>query len=174
MKQHIVAYVVLVLFGLGVGVGAGMQITKSKVDKSKVIIADLQSGIQESERISQGRIQNANAEVMRLSSELVQVKTELIQVKTELEQVRGVGGIEVEDSSPTEDTDVGITAAAATDNTQTTATTVYTVKEGDSFWKIAASQLGDGNRYKEIMKLNPNVSTNGYLAVGTKLKIPTR
>jgi nucleoid-associated protein YgaU len=61
------------------------------------------------------------------------------------------------------------------DNTQRTATTVYIVKEGDSLWEIAASQLGDGNRYKEIMKLNPNVSTDAKnLAVGTKLKMPTR
>lgn len=30
----------------------------------------------------------------------------------------------------------------------------YTVKSGDSWWSIAAAQLGDGSRYKELAKLN--------------------
>lgn len=160
MRQQIVTYVILVLFGLAVGIGAGMLITKSKVNKNKAIIADLQSRMQRSEMMSQERIQDADSKIMRLNSELT-------LVKTELEQVRGGN---VEKASPTENT-----AAAAIDNAQKTATKVYTVKEGDSLWEIAASQLGDGNRYKEIVKLNPNVSTDDKnLAVGTKLKIPTR
>lgn len=35
----------------------------------------------------------------------------------------------------------------------------YTVKKGDSLWKIAAWYLGDGSRYKEIMTLNSLTST---------------
>ena len=30
----------------------------------------------------------------------------------------------------------------------------YTVKAGDSLWRIAAQQLGNGARYKEIKTLN--------------------
>ncbi|MDR2654763.1 MAG: LysM peptidoglycan-binding domain-containing protein [Oscillospiraceae bacterium] len=30
----------------------------------------------------------------------------------------------------------------------------YTVQPGDSFWKIAAEQLGNGNRYKELEEFN--------------------
>ena len=44
----------------------------------------------------------------------------------------------------------------------TTATSgyeTYTVKKGDSLWKIAARYLGDGSRYKEIMTLNSLTST---------------
>jgi nucleoid-associated protein YgaU len=166
MRQQIVICVIIALLGVGVGVGGGVLITKSKVDKSKAIIADLQSRMQKSEMISQERIQNADAEMMRLNSELMRVKTELDRVKS--------GGGEVAKTSPAENAGVKITSATAMDNTQKTAMTVYIVKEGDSLWKIAASQLGDGNRYKEIMKLNPNVSTNKNLVVGTKLKIPTR
>jgi nucleoid-associated protein YgaU len=67
------------------------------------------------------------------------------------------------------------TAAASDDNSIPGTAKLYTVKEGDSLWDIAASQLGDANRYKEIIKLNPDVSPDGKnLAVGTKLKIPTR
>ncbi len=35
----------------------------------------------------------------------------------------------------------------------------YEVKEGDTLWKIAQAQLGDGNRYREIMELNGMTST---------------
>lgn len=31
---------------------------------------------------------------------------------------------------------------------------IYTVKKGDTLWDIAAKYLGDGNKYKEIKKLN--------------------
>ena len=167
MRQQIVVYVIISLFGLGIGVGSGVLITKSKVDKNKAIIADLQSRMQKSEMISQERIQNADAKIVRLNSELT-------QAKTELEQVKNRGG-EVAITNPAENTGVKDMAAVAMDNTQSTATTVYIVKDGDSFWKIAASQLGDANRYKEIIKLNPNISTNDKnLAVGMKLKMPTR
>ncbi|MGD1042446.1 MAG: LysM peptidoglycan-binding domain-containing protein [Sedimentisphaerales bacterium] len=52
---------------------------------------------------------------------------------------------------------------------------VYVVKEGDSLWKIAASQLGDGNRYKDIVKLNSDIlSSEDDIAVGMQLKMPTK
>lgn len=47
---------------------------------------------------------------------------------------------------------------------------VYTVKSGDSLWKIAQSKLGNGNRYKEIMTLNGLKSTT--IHKGTVLKLP--
>jgi nucleoid-associated protein YgaU len=52
---------------------------------------------------------------------------------------------------------------------------VYVVKEGDSLWKIAASQLGDGNRYKDIVKLNSDVlSSEDDIAAGMQLKMPAK
>ena len=48
--------------------------------------------------------------------------------------------------------------------------TMYTVKKGDSLWKIAKAQLGSGNRYKEIMTASG--IKNDLLTVGQKLKIP--
>jgi nucleoid-associated protein YgaU len=50
-------------------------------------------------------------------------------------------------------------------------TRYYTVKEGDSLWKIAAEQLGDGNRYPELAKLN-KLADEDLLVVGTRLKLP--
>jgi LysM repeat protein len=53
----------------------------------------------------------------------------------------------------------------------TTATYItYTVKKGDSLWKIASKLLGNGNKYKQIQSAN---NINGTLIrVGQKLKIP--
>lgn len=48
--------------------------------------------------------------------------------------------------------------------------TLYTVKSGDSLWRIAREQLGAGNRYKEIMTLNGLKDT--LIHVGKQLKIP--
>lgn len=51
----------------------------------------------------------------------------------------------------------------------------YTVREGDSLWKIAAEQLGDGSRYLEVAKLNDDVlSDEDSLTVGMTLKMPPR
>ena len=51
----------------------------------------------------------------------------------------------------------------------------YVVREGDSLWQIAAEQLGDGSRYKEINKLNGDILENeDTLAVGMRLRMPPR
>jgi LysM repeat protein len=46
----------------------------------------------------------------------------------------------------------------------------YTVKKGDSLWAIAARELGSGNRYPEIKKLNG--LTSDVIYAGQVLKIP--
>ncbi len=48
---------------------------------------------------------------------------------------------------------------------------IYTVVHGDTLWAIAKTQLGSGNRYPEIVKLNA-LKTN-VLYTGQKLKLPT-
>ncbi|MHC4155152.1 MAG: LysM peptidoglycan-binding domain-containing protein [Planctomycetota bacterium] len=51
----------------------------------------------------------------------------------------------------------------------------YVVKEGDNLWKIAAHELGDGSRYKEIFRLNVDKLANEHEVVaGTSLKLPAR
>lgn len=52
---------------------------------------------------------------------------------------------------------------------------IYVVKEGDSLWRIAADHLGDGNRYKEIVKLNsPILSSEDDIQVDMELKLPAK
>lgn len=48
--------------------------------------------------------------------------------------------------------------------------TTYTVKKGDTLWRIAQKNLGKGNRYKEIKTLN-NLRSD-MIQIGQKLKIP--
>jgi LysM repeat protein len=50
----------------------------------------------------------------------------------------------------------------------------YTVKRGDSLWKIAEERLGDGTRYVELVALNQAVLDGrpGFLLPGTVLKVP--
>jgi nucleoid-associated protein YgaU len=58
--------------------------------------------------------------------------------------------------------------------TEETPTTTYTVKRGDSLWKIAEQQLGDGRRYDEIVSLNEVVlhGQPDFITPGTLLRIP--
>lgn len=52
----------------------------------------------------------------------------------------------------------------------TSGSRTYTVKRGDSLWAIAAGQLGNGSRYKEIKTLNG--LTNDTIHTGQILKLP--
>ena len=47
----------------------------------------------------------------------------------------------------------------------------YTVQKGDSLWRIAQNELGNGARYKEIVALN-KMSNPNSLAIGTVLLLP--
>ena len=50
--------------------------------------------------------------------------------------------------------------------------TTYTVKKGDNLWRIAQKLLGNGNRHKDIKRLNG--LTSDRLQVGQVLKIPMK
>ncbi len=47
----------------------------------------------------------------------------------------------------------------------------YKVRSGDSLWKIASRTLGDGERWRELEKLNPKINPNKLL-VGQVLRLP--
>ncbi len=48
----------------------------------------------------------------------------------------------------------------------------YTVQPGQSLWSIAAEKLGSGERYIEIIRLNPELSNPARLAPGVQIKLP--
>lgn len=49
--------------------------------------------------------------------------------------------------------------------------TLYEVKVGDSWWKIAAKKLGNGNKMAELAKFNGR-NTSSILRIGEQIKIP--
>src|SRR5207237_10705062 len=51
--------------------------------------------------------------------------------------------------------------------------TVVIVKPGDSLWKFAASRLGDGRRWQELLSLNPGLGDPKVLKVGSELVLHT-
>jgi len=53
---------------------------------------------------------------------------------------------------------------------QQAAFSLYTVKQGDTLWKIAKKHLGKGTKYKSIMEANGMKST--LIRVGQTIKIP--
>ena len=64
-----------------------------------------------------------------------------------------------------------LTGKAITPKTETGSKT-YTVKHGDTLWKIAERFLGKGSRYTEIVKLN-GLKSN-VLMSGQVLELPEK
>ncbi len=50
--------------------------------------------------------------------------------------------------------------------------TMVTVKAGDSLWKFAASRLGDGHRWQQLLSLNPGLRNPDLLEVGSQIVVP--
>ena len=49
---------------------------------------------------------------------------------------------------------------------------IVTVKPGDSLWKLAASRLGDGRRWRELLTRNPGLPNPDLLEVGSRIVVP--
>ena len=63
-------------------------------------------------------------------------------------------------------------STSSNNNTSTGAGKEYTIKEGDTLWTIAQSQLGNGADYQKILDAN-GMKESDSLKPGTKIKIPT-
>ncbi len=49
---------------------------------------------------------------------------------------------------------------------------VITVQPGDSLWKLAQKTLGRGNRYTELLAINPSVVNPSQIRAGAQLNLP--
>ncbi len=47
----------------------------------------------------------------------------------------------------------------------------YTIRKGDSFWKIAQREYGSGQRWVDIAQANPSLDPK-RLAIGTEIVLP--
>lgn len=73
---------------------------------------------------------------------------------------------------PTVEKDVKPDAAPQPAPTETAANS-YTVQSGDTLWKIAEEQLGDGNRFTDIFEANREIlDSPDHILPGQELKIP--
>jgi nucleoid-associated protein YgaU len=50
--------------------------------------------------------------------------------------------------------------------------TVITVQPGDSLWKIAAQNLGQGLRWHALLAINPGILDPNHIVAGTQLYLP--
>ncbi len=73
------------------------------------------------------------------------------------------------DNGETPPTISEVTKASEADNSAR----IYHVQQGDTFWKISQTQLGNGQRWREIVKLNPDANPN-KLSVGQPIRIPNK
>ncbi|GLS34353.1 Tetratricopeptide repeat-containing protein [Mesorhizobium albiziae] len=65
------------------------------------------------------------------------------------------------------------TETPAAPETATIIPAAYKVQPGQSLWSIAADKLGNGNRYIEILNLNPQLQGDpGRIVPGQELKLP--
>ena len=168
-----IKYLVILLVGAGIGTGVGILISKPKIDKSQKELEQLMTQMQTSKDESEKTIQRASAEIVRKNNELKRVQSILMQTTQKLAEANAQL-----QQSQTQDNEqlpaVMQTPTGTTSTAPTTASHEYTIKDGDSLWKIAQEQLGNGLRYKEILKFNPEISENQTLVVGMKIKLPAK
>lgn len=50
---------------------------------------------------------------------------------------------------------------------------LVTVQPGDTLWKFAASRLGNGRRWQELLALNPGLRNPDVLLVGSQILVPS-
>lgn len=173
MKKNLVLVIIAVVC-LVIGAAGGFVASNMK---SKTVIADLQKQMKDADMMAQDRIRNYDNMVSRITSQLQLANTELETLKAA--NANGSASSSTTPaamSAPSTPSSAGITTTPAniTSNAGSENTRDYKIQSGDSLWIIAQKQLGNGNRYKEILKLNPKISEKGNLVVGSSLKLPAK
>lgn len=78
-------------------------------------------------------------------------------------------------AAPLAETSASAAPVVSADTDESTATVDYTVRRGDSLWKIAEEQLGDPMRFREIVSLN-SAALQGradFINPGMVLRLPS-
>lgn len=116
-----------------------------------------------------------------LSSKLEEVQNQLTQSQDykqkyedmQLENMQLQEKLDGKDTKTTGNSDTADTKVDTKKDTASTSsgTKEYTVKDGDTMWTIAQSQLGNGAEYQKILDAN-GLKESDTLAPGTVIKIP--
>jgi nucleoid-associated protein YgaU len=195
MTKQAVIYLLILLVGLAGGTGIGFLVTKSRLDAADAKLDELNTQLEAVRSQAEADVQTANAKVSRLEAELVRARNDVMRKKTELERaqaqmtrMKSVIDQTLQRQQPTGQAPTAQTTSTRTTRSTTTASAAarttpsgaaegvrdYTIKDGDSLWKIATTELGNGMRYKDILTLNPGLTENTVLTVGATIKIPAR
>ena len=179
MKRQPIIYIIILLVGLAGGMGIGFLRTKQKIHTTNIALEQLKTQQAQAEsdlKTAGAKLSRLEAELtksrndsMRKNTELLRAQTELARTKKVLDQALGKGQ---KPAATPQTSTTTMTSRTGTRTTSTAGAREYTIKDGDSLWKIAADELGNGIRYEEILAMNPQITKNSTLAVGTKIKIP--
>jgi nucleoid-associated protein YgaU len=63
-------------------------------------------------------------------------------------------------------------ASSASVATRVATQKTVSVRRGDSLWKLAQQTLGRGNRYPELLAVNPSIANPNQIRAGTELVLP--
>ena len=191
MTKQAVIYLLILLAGLAGGAGIGVLITQSKLDTAQASIADLEARIADQEAAAETDLQALENKLDRLETELVKARndlmrknTELLRAQTNVEKMKkllqetlsqGQSGQTTEStvSVRTPPPRLSTPSRSVSPPTAADGTRSYTIKEGDSLWRIAATELGNGTRWREILEVNPTLSETSTLTVGSTILLPT-
>ena len=183
MTRQTTTYIIILLVGLAGGTGIGFLMTQQKIKSANTIIDQLETQQAQTEsdfEVVHTKLSRTEAELTRYRNDVMRKNTELEQAKTNIAKMKAVFQ-QLQEQGRIKPATAGQTPTTTTTTSRTPARTVstagareYTIKDGDSLWKIAANELGNGIRYEEILKLNPEITKNSTLAVGTKIKIPAK
>lgn len=196
MGKQLVIGIVVLLVGLGGGVGIGYLIFQPTIDASLAEIDDLKAVVEKAELQSGETLKKAGEEIAKAKAESERSRSNAIRVNTELrkanlenQRLKAILAQAMEQRTGTEAASPAQKPAAqplrqraaavkTTESKPATATAAatmeYTIKNGDSLWKIAANELGNGLRFEEILELNPQINKDSKLSIGMKLKLPAK
>lgn len=114
-------------------------------------------------------ILRGGSEVADLEMPKAEVKVAAVKTDT---KVKAEEKPAVKDEKPAELKQVAANLEEETDAAEKPAKEFYVVKAGDNLWKIAQQVYGNGGRYKDIIKLNPELSKNpGMIKPKVKLRV---
>ena len=95
-----------------------------------------------------------------------EMQLEKMQLEEKLDAIQNPNGNANEDGNGDEDAD-----STSDSSTSTGSGKEYTIKDGDTLWTIAQSQLGNGADYQKILDAN-GMKESDALKPGNKIKIP--
>lgn len=198
MTKQAFIYLLVLVIGAAGGAGLGYLMTQAKIDEANIVADELAAQLEAQAAEAQADLETINTKVTRLEADLVRARndlmrknTELLRAQTDMEKMKTLvqqtlnpgagGGGTAAAQPPATTTRTPPTAQRPSANQRTTTpaaaptgTRSYTIQDGDSLWRIAATELGSGPRYKEILTLNPNLTETGTLTVGSQILLPAR